>query len=510
MKVSSIAASILASTWPPQVAARESSTRALQATIAECLEAQTKAAELIESAEVGCGTAASNPSWADGSVMPNPTCLLLLCTAQRAGNELLQANCDEPQTLLPDATRWGTRGLCELVPGFLPPLGPTATDDHMDITFDFKLDGGNIDIDILSNDDITYGNDFTVSVTSQPQNGLCAITDSNHLVFTPNTDIDSSPPDQKCTYEVCYTDRYADYCDEAVVTIEVLNAPTNSPTGSPTVGCYLDLAVEAQAFPPADFDPTEQCIRDGGSKPSSLTLKFNSGNCDQSDNEQDDNFECEDEGDGPTLEGAKYVVIKDYDDDKSDEVGEYFAGSVEVGKLIKLDGCVGDVELNPGLNIAESHTKGSCDQSKLPSNLYIKVYSDMTKENLLQTVEFHSSCSKTLRLQDKFGGFQVAAYENPLQGEVSIFQDLTLDWTIMNVGLINVTLTDASIEFSKPDSISVDGLIGEEIEHGQSLFYNQTSFPIDTTVGSAEYSAMVVGSSDGGICDAKFTGMVEW
>jgi len=495
MKVSSIATIIIASTFAPQVVARVSSIRALQTEDDNCLEAQKKAAELIESAEVGCGSAASNPSWTDGAVTPNPTCLLLLCTAQRSGKALLEANCDDYKPLLGLADGWGARGLCELVPGFLPPLGPEV--NGVEASFNFTVDGESIDIDVLRNDTITYGNPITVSVTSQPQNGQCKINDDNHVVFTPSADIDNDPPKQICAYEVCYTGRYAGQCGQANVSIGVDNAPTGSPTSAPTIGCSLDLNItNKEPFPPKDFDARAECKKD----PSELILKFNSGNCVQDKNDQWGKSSCTDSDSGPPT-GDGYVVINDWYEKA------YFAGTVKVGELIRLTSSGGEVIPSPGVNeISEMHKAGDY----WPTSLEIMVYSNSSKVEPLQTVEFHSSCSRTLKLQDKFGGFEVVEFTTSEQGVVSIFQYSTLNWLIMNTGIDTVELLQASIDFSNVTEL-VD--VGNKTVAAGQTFELAPTVLIDTTAGSsANYTGIVTGENNhtGGKCEAVYEGTVVW
>ena len=59
-----------------------------------------------------------------------------------------------------------------------------------------------------------------------------------------------------------------------------------------------------------------------------LTLKYNGGDCTQSNNEQEGKFECEDFGDGPTDADVEITVY--------DKNGILFQDSVSVGDNLEL------------------------------------------------------------------------------------------------------------------------------------------------------------------------------
>lgn len=123
------------------------------------------------------------------------------------------------------------------------------------------------------------------------------------------------------------------------------------------------------------------------------------GDCSQSDNIQEDKFFCEDRNGGPpTEEGASsYIVVTDI---KGKGV-VYFSGFVQIGQEYPLD---------------DGGNRFEADQ-------FITVYSsdDTTESNILQFVQYHSSCSSNLQLKNRFGAHQLTGFYNTVQGNITCF-----------------------------------------------------------------------------------------
>lgn len=138
-------------------------------------------------------------------------------------------------------------------------------------------------------------------------------------------------------------------------------------------------------------------------------MLFNGGDCSQSFNTQEaDKFSCQDFEGGPdTAEGSEAWVVVTA---KTDINIVYYRGPVTVGAIYRLE----DQQL-PG-------TKFVADQT-------ISVYSskDETTSNLLQVVDYHSSCSQNLDLKNRFGASQIVEWANEEQGLITCFSDISYD-----------------------------------------------------------------------------------
>ena len=143
-------------------------------------------------------------------------------------------------------------------------------------------------------------------------------------------------------------------------------------------------------------------------------MRYNGGTCEQSFNIQPATlFQCFDfHGGPPTSEGTESYVFA------TDIKGQgiiYFEGFIAVGAELLLD--------DP-------------NQSRVDANMNMTVYdsSDKTFDHMLQTIIYHSSCSRNLFLKDRYGSFQLVVFVNDLQGTVSCFYNATFDFNIVNTG----------------------------------------------------------------------------
>ena len=142
-------------------------------------------------------------------------------------------------------------------------------------------------------------------------------------------------------------------------------------------------------------------------RPTGATMLFNGGGCEQSDNRQLLQFTCEDfEGGPPVNEGDEaYVIVSDI---KGRSI-IYFEGIVRVGEEFPL--------YDDGNNFVT-------DQA-------VTVYTP-DQGTLLQSVQYHSSCSSNLELKNRFGSVQLVSFFNGIQGNVTCFETFSL--------MINVVL----------------------------------------------------------------------
>lgn len=141
-----------------------------------------------------------------------------------------------------------------------------------------------------------------------------------------------------------------------------------------------------------------------------MGMLYTGGDCLQSFNvqEAEDLFFCTDlNGGPPTVRGTlSYIVVTD-----TNEEIVYHSDWVPVGEIYTL-------------------TDGG---ERFTANQLITIYSsDDTSDpnNLLQSVQYHSSCSSNLFLKDRFGASQLVLWVNEVQGTVSCFANQTFELDI--------------------------------------------------------------------------------
>lgn len=181
--------------------------------------------------------------------------------------------------------------------------------------------------------------------------------------------------------------------------------PTESPSTAPTEICVLSVEVDCKLANNNNTRDGESCEEQLGvepclERPTSATMLYNGGDCSQSDNIQPLKFTCEDRNGGPpTEEGAlSYIVVADI---KGNGI-VYFEGFVRVGEQYILN---------------DNGERFAADQ-------FITIYSsDDTSNpaNVLQAVQYHSSCSSNLELKNRFGASQLVGFFNSVQGNVTCF-----------------------------------------------------------------------------------------
>ena len=196
-----------------------------------------------------------------------------------------------------------------------------------------------------------------------------------------------------------------------------------------------------------------------------MVFLFNGGDCDQSFNVQEaaGKFFCTDQGEGvPTQRGEKsYIVVTDLDGETI-----FHDNWVVVGELFTL----------------------SDGGNNFPADQLITIYnSDNTADpnNVVQAVQYHSSCSQNLFLKDRFGAVQLVIWVNEDQGVVSCFANQTfeLDITIpLDIEGGPATLTGLTVA-SNVDPFFfnlTDKVTGIVADAGDSISV-PISIPIDLT-----------------------------
>jgi hypothetical protein len=191
----------------------------------------------------------------------------------------------------------------------------------------------------------------------------------------------------------------------------------------------------------------EPCLE----RPLQITMLYNGGDCSQSDNDQLLKFTCADSNGGPpTAEGAtSYIIVTDIRG-----MGiTYFQGTVPIGSQYILGDGVNRVEADMLINIFSTD-----------------------RTTLLQSVQYHSSCSSTLELKNRFGASQIVQYYNTLQGNVSCFADFSFSADIevpISAGAGNVTLTSLVANTNFAAQIDLTGQVaGVVVSPGDTVQVN--------------------------------------
>jgi hypothetical protein len=123
-------------------------------------------------------------------------------------------------------------------------------------------------------------------------------------------------------------------------------------------------------------------------------------------------------------------------------------------------------------------------------------------ENLLQTVKYHSSCSRNLFLKDRYGSIQLVSFENEDQGVVScfvnttIFFDIVLPIELVGSGLIMETVIVSTSPGGGVQDLSSQ-VAGRELTTAGLRV--ETSIELDLTVRQTyTVNAAIVGVADDG------------
>ena len=212
-------------------------------------------------------------------------------------------------------------------------------------------------------------------------------------------------------------------------------------------------------------------------------MLFNGGGCEQSDNTQELKFTCADSNGGPPInEGEQvYIIVTDI---KGLGV-TYFSGLVAVGETYSLND----------------------EGQRFEADQFITVYTP-DQSTVLQSVQYHSSCSSNLELKNRFGASQLVEFINDLQGLVSCFQTVSF---AIDVALPITATGSESIELTTMTAMtSFAGLIDLTPQvAGQVIGPDSPSIVVtlEGTINAAErqmytiaYSVEGVRVSDGALC----------
>lgn len=133
-------------------------------------------------------------------------------------------------------------------------------------------------------------------------------------------------------------------------------------------------------------DVGESCCTDGN-KPNELDLTYTGMDCLSATNSQDeDKFVCS----GDTFgEPEVFIMVSDDEDPDSDDASIYFASPVSLGELFTVDA-------------------DSIGRDRFQSRTYVYIFT-ADGATLLQSIEFHTSCSQPLNIGETFGGFELTA-----------------------------------------------------------------------------------------------------
>ena len=218
-----------------------------------------------------------------------------------------------------------------------------------------------------------------------------------------------------------------------------------------------------------------------------MLFRYNGGDCTQSFNIQPTAlFQCFDFNGGPPVaEGAtSYIVVKDT---KGKNI-IYFEGFATVGDEITLEDGGNRVEGNMNITIYSSDV--------------------VSPENILQTVIYHSSCSRNLFLKDRYGSLQLVLFVNELQGIVSCFFSVSFDFIIANTGSFDTSLVSLQTVSNLGVFDLTDDILGTTLLPGET-FVVQRDFLLDLTVRKTyTFESLVAGEtlpSPGALCgDSDF------
>lgn len=210
-------------------------------------------------------------------------------------------------------------------------------------------------------------------------------------------------------------------------------APSFPPSPAPTQECGLGMSIGCT--PPLNADSCSTIppfLTLCQQRPFEMIFLFNGGDCSGSFNVQPSTlFVCEDYHGGPPTQRGDVAYIVAF------QLGggeEYFAGFVEVGQEFTL---LAATKFAANMNIT-IYDPGMLTDGELIAQ----------PENILQTIIYHSSCSKNLFLKDRFGSVQLVVFVNELQGTVTCFQNATLSFEIeapVNIEGSSVVLSQLTV-----------------------------------------------------------------
>ena len=234
--------------------------------------------------------------------------------------------------------------------------------------------------------------------------------------------------------------------------------------------CNLDLKVSCSV---AGCESVSIATTKCSQRPLSMQFKYKGGSCQNSFNAQvsGNQFLCSDYSGGPPSQvgESNYIVVTSTNRDVV-----YHQAMVEVGSFFSLDS----------------------DELGMEANLLLMIYtSSDAQAELLQAVEFHSSCAgDTLWLYDRFGSFLLSGWTNEEQGTVSAMVEVSNVGGEESVSLSGLSLASSQEPFSLDLNESVEGV---EVAAGSS-FTTTVTVPIDTTEELTQMAFSLEGNAEEG------------
>lgn len=202
-----------------------------------------------------------------------------------------------------------------------------------------------------------------------------------------------------------------------------------SPTGE-VLGGYTSCEI---------FENGTECEK----KPRELSLRYVGGDCTVS-NSQSGKVTCS--GHAGDAENVRIVV------------------SDKKGKELFLD------QVGVNLSHVVTASAGDDDSDKLESDTKVRIFDQSNR--LLQTVQFHTSCSKPLRIGDRFGAVEVVGFVNKDQGSVKAGADVTYFYEI---NPRYTDLYDVTLQHDLLDPMDVPGMSGHHVRKLKPLFFQATA-----------------------------------
>jgi hypothetical protein len=248
------------------------------------------------------------------------------------------------------------------------------------------------------------------------------------------------------------------------------------------------VSINVQCNPDGDLEGCDNIlplVTQCNQRPNELTMRYNGGDCSQSFNIQPASlFVCEDfQGGPPTEEGAlSYILAVDV---KGQNI-VYFEGFKAVGE---------EYTIRDGGN-------------RVDANMNISVYSTDVIDfaNMIQTIVYHSSCSRNLFLKDRFGSSQLVGFVNDLQGNVSCFFNSNYDFTIVNSGDFGAEFVSLISSTNLGEFNLTDQVLGASVAPGESftlslpisldLTVRQRYTVLSTITGRTEGSGLICSDTD--------------
>jgi hypothetical protein len=227
--------------------------------------------------------------------------------------------------------------------------------------------------------------------------------------------------------------------------------PSSLPSTTPVEDCVLSLDLMCTLPNGESCDSTTAPVEQCQGRPQTMGMIFNGGSCDTSSNVQDAMCLCEDFNGGPSAAvGQESFIIA------SSARGDgtvYYNGTTAIGETYFLNAGDDDLQANSNITIYRNNIT--------------------TPSNIIQTLQFDTSCSGNLFLKDRFGASQVVEWVNKEQGTATCFVTATIDLEISVPAAITgdeVTLTSLSTRTNFAGKLNLTDLVfGQMIPAGGML-----------------------------------------